>query len=127
MNLYWLGYALAKFILAIFFSRVEVVGKKNLEVEGPGVCFVFFCSSPCVSLPLSNNHASPVIFVGNHSNQFLDAGCLVATAGRPIGFLVADVSMKRPFIGHAARMLHAIPVVRGGKSICCMEEKGGAE
>lgn len=52
MNLYWLGYALAKFILAIFFSRVEVVGKKNLEVEGPGVCFFFFVPLP-VSLSLS--------------------------------------------------------------------------
>ncbi len=35
-----------------------------------------------------------VIFVCNHSNQFLDPGVLVATVGRPISFLIADVSMK---------------------------------
>ncbi len=88
MNLYWLGYWIAKFILGVFFGRIEVVGKEHLKTTGA------------------------VIFVGNHSNQFLDAGVLVATAERPIGFLVASVSMDRPFIGQASRMLQAIPVMR---------------
>lgn len=110
MNLYWIGYALAKFILSVFFSRVEVVGKKNLEVEGPGEEAIFIRSF--FFLAPTQDFGPTVIFVGNHSNQFLDAGVLVATAGRPIGFLVADVSMKRPFIGHTSRMLQAIPVVK---------------
>jgi glycerol-3-phosphate O-acyltransferase/dihydroxyacetone phosphate acyltransferase len=54
----------------------------------------------------------PVIFVGNHANQFLDPAILVATVSRPVGFLVAAVSMTRFLIGHAARLLNSIPVVR---------------
>lgn len=67
-----------------------MIGKRNLDVTEKGA----------------------VIFVGNHANQFLDPAILVATAQRPIGFLTAAVSMERPFIGHCAKMLHAIPVVR---------------
>jgi glycerol-3-phosphate O-acyltransferase/dihydroxyacetone phosphate acyltransferase len=81
---------LSQFILHIFFSRIEVVGKHHLEKVGRG----------------------PVIFVGNHANQFLDPAILVATVNRPVGFLVAAVSMTRFLIGHAARLLNSIPVVR---------------
>ncbi len=79
-----------QFILHIFFSRIEVVGKQHLDSVGRG----------------------PVIFVGNHANQFLDPAILVATVNRPVGFLVAAVSMTRFLIGHAARLLNSIPVVR---------------
>lgn len=74
----------------MFFSRIEVVGKHHLEQVERG----------------------PVLFVGNHANQFLDPAILVATVPRPVGFLVAAVSMTRFLIGHAARLLNSIPVVR---------------
>ena len=87
---YWLALLLAKFILNVFFSRIEVVGKQHLARVGEG----------------------PVIFVGNHANQFLDPAILIATAQRPVGFLTAAVSMKRFLIGAAARLCQSIPVMR---------------
>ena len=90
LNGYWAVRLVSSFILNVFFSRIEVVGKHHLEGVQEG----------------------PVIFVGNHANQFLDPATLVSTAQRPVGFLIAAVSMKRFFIGAMARALQSIPVMR---------------
>ncbi|KEI36683.1 uncharacterized protein L969DRAFT_54675, partial [Mixia osmundae IAM 14324] len=58
-----------------------------------------------------------IIFVGApHHNQFLDPLLLLSevrlSAGRRISFLIAEKSMKRAFVGFAARLMQSISVVR---------------
>ncbi|KAL6066355.1 Glycerol-3-phosphate/dihydroxyacetone phosphate acyltransferase [Balamuthia mandrillaris] len=76
-------------ILKIFFNEVQVVGKANIPKTGP------------------------VIFVGNHRNQFMD-GCLLISAckSRRIRFLIAAKSMRRKVVGFFAGAAEAIPVER---------------
>ena len=59
----------------------------------------------------------PVIFVAApHANQFIDPLLLMRVvrhdAGRRIAFLIAEKSMKRSFIGFAARLVDSVPVGR---------------
>lgn len=75
-------------ILTIFFSSMEVIGKQNVPTHGP------------------------VIFTGNHMNQFVDGAVIVTTNPRNVGFLVAEKSMKKPLIGDFARACGSIPVAR---------------
>ncbi|CAO1620858.1 unnamed protein product [Jaminaea pallidilutea] len=58
-----------------------------------------------------------VIFVGApHHNQFLDPLLLASEvrrgSGRRVAFLIAEKSIKRRFIGSAARLMQSIPVTR---------------
>lgn len=57
-----------------FFRDISVIGGKNVPKKGP------------------------VIFCGNHSNQFVDGSILFATAPRDVRFLVAGKSMRRPVV-----------------------------
>lgn len=76
------------FLVNIFFREVAVVGKANIPRTGP------------------------VVFYGNHQNQFVDAMMIRAHCGRPVRFIIAKKSMDRPIIGHFARLMNAVPVVR---------------
>ncbi|UZJ52167.1 hypothetical protein CBS101457_001487 [Exobasidium rhododendri] len=63
----------------------------------------------------------PVIFVGApHHNQFLDPLLLASEvrrgSGRRVAFLIAEKSIKRRFIGAAARLMQSIPVARAADS-----------
>lgn len=75
-------------ILSIFFSSVEVIGKQNIPPHGP------------------------IIFTGNHMNQFVDAILILVTTPLKVGFLVAEKSFKKPIIGHFASAVGSIPVSR---------------
>lgn len=75
-------------VLSIFFSSMEVLGKQNIPEHGP------------------------VIFTGNHMNQFIDGAVITVTVPRRIGFLVAEKSMKKRIIGDFAKACGAIPVSR---------------
>jgi glycerol-3-phosphate O-acyltransferase/dihydroxyacetone phosphate acyltransferase len=75
-------------ILSIFFSSMEVIGKQNIPTHGP------------------------VIFTGNHMNQFVDGAVIVTTNPRRVGFLVAEKSMQKPLIGDFARACGSIAVAR---------------
>mmetsp|Transcript_5886 Transcript_5886/g.9566 ORF Transcript_5886/g.9566 Transcript_5886/m.9566 type:complete len:798 (-) Transcript_5886:323-2716(-) len=77
-----------KSILSIFFSSIEVVGKENIPTHGP------------------------VIFTGNHMNQFVDAAVVLTTTPHKVGFLVAEKSYKKKGIGHIAKAMESIPVAR---------------
>lgn len=77
-----------KSILSIFFSSIEVVGKENIPTHGP------------------------VIFTGNHMNQFVDAAVVLSTTPHKVGFLVAEKSYNKPGIGHIAKAMESIPVAR---------------
>lgn len=75
-------------LVNVYFREVAVVGLENVPKEGP------------------------VVFYGNHQNQFIDAMMIRAHCGRPVRFIIAEKSMHRPVIGQFARMMEAVPVVR---------------
>ncbi|GIX66134.1 glycerol-3-phosphate 1-O-acyltransferase, putative [Babesia caballi] len=54
----------------------------------------------------------PVILVGNHNNQFIDAATLIHAVPRQISFLMAAKSLARRLIGTLARLAGCIPVQR---------------
>jgi len=54
----------------------------------------------------------PVIFCGNHQNQFVDGCVLFSVAQRDARFMVAAKSMRRPIIGQLFQAGNAIPVER---------------
>ena len=65
------------------------------------------------SIGLENIPAhGPVIFTGNHMNQFVDGAVIVITSPRKVGFLVAEKSMQKPIIGDFSRALGSIGVAR---------------
>ena len=54
----------------------------------------------------------PVIFTGNHMNQFVDGAVVLISNPRKVSFLVADKSLRTPIIGHFGKAIGSIPVVR---------------
>lgn len=75
--------------LRIFFREIEIIGRDNIPATGP------------------------VIFVGNHNNQFVDALLLDQSVGsRIVRFLIAEKSYKRKFVGKFAKAMNSIPVAR---------------
>ncbi|CEM05710.1 unnamed protein product [Vitrella brassicaformis CCMP3155] len=77
-----------KVILHVFFREVDVVGLERIPLYGP------------------------VIFVGNHSNQFVDGAMLIGKMPRDVSFLVAAKSFHRPVIGMLCKGAGCIPVKR---------------
>eukprot|EP00545_Synedropsis_sp_CCMP1620_P011222 CAMPEP_0119011040 /NCGR_PEP_ID=MMETSP1176-20130426/5410_1 /TAXON_ID=265551 /ORGANISM="Synedropsis recta cf, Strain CCMP1620" /LENGTH=651 /DNA_ID=CAMNT_0006963799 /DNA_START=183 /DNA_END=2138 /DNA_ORIENTATION=+ len=75
-------------IVSIFFRTVDVVGRDNIPPYGP------------------------VIFVGNHANQFVDGIMMLTTCQTKISYLMAETSWKRRVIGDIAWALDAVPVKR---------------
>ncbi|OQR81084.1 glycerol-3-phosphate O-acyltransferase [Achlya hypogyna] len=75
-------------VLSIFFKSIEIVGKDNIPMDGP------------------------VIFTGNHANQFVDGMIVMMNCYRKVGFLIAEKSMHRPVVGDLSRIMGCIPVVR---------------
>ncbi|KAJ0401843.1 hypothetical protein ATCC90586_008562 [Pythium insidiosum] len=80
-------------VLSISFKSVDVVGLDNIPKEGP------------------------VIFTGNHANQFVDGLVVMMTTPRKLGFLIAEKSWHRPVIGDFSRIMGCIPVVRPQDSV----------
>lgn len=75
-------------VVNVYFREVAVVGLEKVPKTGP------------------------VVFYGNHQNQFIDAMMMRAHCGRGVRFIIAEKSMSRPVIGHFARMMEAVPVIR---------------
>lgn len=67
---------------------MEVLGRENIPPHGP------------------------IIFTGNHMNQFVDGAVLVVTIPHRVGFLVAEKSYNKRIIGDFSKALGAIPVSR---------------
>ena len=61
-------------------------------------------------------HGPVIIVAAPHANQFVDSILLMRTfkvhANRRISFLIADKSMREPYIGPMAAAMGALPVVR---------------
>jgi len=79
---------LVRFILRIFFRRVETAGAERVPSAGP------------------------VVFCPNHPNALIDAALMLATAPRPVSFLAKAPLFRMPVIGWFARSLGSIPVYR---------------
>lgn len=77
-----------RIVTLIFFREIDVVGRQHIPKKGP------------------------IIFVGNHQNQFVDGLLLLTNCRRSVRFLVATKSMKRAFIGFFASLMRSIPVQR---------------
>ena len=54
----------------------------------------------------------PVIFTGNHANQFIDSVVMLSTCQRTISYLIAEKSWNRKIIGDIAWAMGAVPVKR---------------
>lgn len=79
-------------ILSIFFRDVAIIGKQNIPVYGP------------------------VLFIGNHANQFIDSVVMLSTCQRTISFLIAEKSYNRRIIGDIAWAMGGLPVARAQDS-----------
>lgn len=86
--IYWIIQKFSQTIKSLYFSKVHVVGRENIPRDGP------------------------VIFCGNHANQFIDPIMIISYVPRQMSFTIAASSFSKPLIGDAARLLKAIPVKR---------------
>lgn len=75
-------------VLNIFFSSIEVLGKENIPQHGP------------------------IIFCGNHMNQFVDGAVSLVTCPHKLNFLIAESSFKKPVIGQFAKAIGSLPIYR---------------
>jgi len=76
-------------VLNIFFRDIHIRGEHYIPKTGP----VIFVAAP-------------------HANQFVDPILLITKTSRRVGFLIAQSSMERKWIGRFARALRTIPVIR---------------
>jgi len=96
-------------ILSIFFREVSIVGTQNIPSYGP------------------------VIFTGNHANQFIDSVVMLSTCRRTISYLIAQKSYNRRIVGDLAWAMGAVPVnraqdsARKGTGTITLESISGAE
>ncbi len=67
---------------------MEVLGRENIPAHGP------------------------IIFTGNHMNQFVDGAVMMVTNPHRVGFLVAEKSYNKRVIGDFAKAVGSIPVSR---------------
>ncbi|KAG0141415.1 hypothetical protein CROQUDRAFT_292770 [Cronartium quercuum f. sp. fusiforme G11] len=91
---YDLSIVILKLIINLFFREIRPRGSHKIPKKGP----LIFVAAP-------------------HHNQFLDPVILMsevraAENARRISFLIAEKSMKRPFIGLMAKIMQSIPVTR---------------
>ena len=80
--------ALIRFIMRIFFRRIELVGLEHVPREGG------------------------VIFAVNHPNGLIDPLFLLSFVPRPISFLAKAPLFRYPLIGFLTRAFESIPVYR---------------
>jgi glycerol-3-phosphate O-acyltransferase / dihydroxyacetone phosphate acyltransferase len=80
--------ALARFLLWLFYRRIDVVGRDRIPERGG------------------------VIIAANHHNSLVDAMLILVTVPRPVKVLAKAPLFRHPVIGPWLRMLGAVPVHR---------------
>ncbi|HEX7252648.1 MAG TPA: 1-acyl-sn-glycerol-3-phosphate acyltransferase [Thermoanaerobaculia bacterium] len=85
--------AFFRFVLRLFFRRIEVEGTERVPLQGP------------------------VIFVVNHPNALVDPLFLLCFAPRPVSFLAKAPLFRMPVIGTVVRAFGSIPVYRRQDSL----------
>ncbi len=88
MALYRLIRQLLRFVLGVFFRRIEIVGDEHVPVGGP------------------------VLFVGNHPNSLIDPAVIIAFGGRTVSFAAKDTLFDSGLLRPILRGLGAVPVRR---------------
>lgn len=87
-NFYFMIRWLCTAIVRSLFRDVNIINPENVPLYGP------------------------VIFVGNHNNQFIDACVLITNIPRQVKFIIAEKSMSRAVVGKLARITGCISVKR---------------
>jgi len=77
-----------KLVLSIYFKEIQIIGYDNIPKEGP------------------------IIFVGNHANQYIDPLSICCNTPHHICFLVAASTYRQKVMGFFAKLFGAIPVER---------------
>lgn len=77
-----------RFCTHVFFKDITPIGVDNIPKSGP------------------------VIFCGNHQNQYMDGCILMTEASRDVRFLVAGTSYRAPVLNHFFKAYKSIPVER---------------
>ena len=95
----------------IFFSHISDMVYFMLKTFLRSICQTFFASIEVLGIENIPRHG-PIIFVGNHNNQFVDAALIMATNPHQVGFLIAEKSYNKPLIGTLSKMAGSIPVKR---------------
>jgi 1-acyl-sn-glycerol-3-phosphate acyltransferase len=85
---YLLVRALARFLLNLFYTRIEVVGAEHVHTAGP------------------------LIVAANHHNSVVDAMLLLTVIRRPLHILANAPLFRHPLIGPFLRLIGALPVHR---------------
>ncbi len=85
---YALVRALTRFLLRLFYARIEVVGAENVPASGP------------------------LIVAANHHNSIVDAMILMAVIPRPVRILANAPLFRHPLIGPFLRLVGGLPVHR---------------
>ena len=80
--------ALARFLLWLFYRRIEVVGREHIPERGG------------------------VIIAANHHNSLVDAMLIIATVPRAVTVLAKAPLFRHPLIGPPLRLMGAVPVHR---------------
>eukprot|EP01060_Flectonema_neradi_P005515 TRINITY_DN1367_c8_g1_i1.p1 TRINITY_DN1367_c8_g1~~TRINITY_DN1367_c8_g1_i1.p1 ORF type:complete len:618 (+),score=106.22 TRINITY_DN1367_c8_g1_i1:56-1909(+) len=84
----WLVRLYFRILLYGYYREIDVIGIENVPLTGP------------------------VIFCGNHQNQFVDGVMLYAHCPREPSFIIAKKSMGRRVVGDVAKFMNCIPVRR---------------
>ena len=84
----WLVRLYFRILLYSYYREIDVIGVENVPLTGP------------------------VIFCGNHQNQFVDGVMLYAHCPREPSFIIAKKSMGRRVVGDVANFMNCIPVRR---------------
>ena len=80
--------ALFWILVHIFYREVVVLGREHIPSTGP------------------------VVFYGNHNNQFIDALILRSTCRRRVRFIIAAKSLRRRLIAFFSTLMECVPVSR---------------
>ena len=79
---------LVRFLVDLFYRRVEVTGLDNVPRQGP------------------------VLFVANHYNGLVDPMLVLRVVERPVVFVAKSTLWKIPVLGTVLDFLGCVPVVR---------------
>ena len=83
--------ALARFLVRLFYRRIEIAGLERIPREGP------------------------VLFVANHPNGLVDPMVVLAALERPVVFVAKSTLWKIPVLRSVLDLLGCVPVVRRGE------------
>jgi glycerol-3-phosphate O-acyltransferase/dihydroxyacetone phosphate acyltransferase len=89
---------LVRFLVGLFYRRIEISGLEHVPSEGP------------------------VLFVANHNNGLVDPMVVLYALGRPVVFVAKSTLWKIPLLRSLLDLLGCVPVVRKREAV--EEEEG---